>query len=228
MTVDRDDMKKLAAEKAAEYIEDGMVLGLGTGTTLEYLIPKIGKLVAEGMDIVGIPTSRRTKNLAEEYNIPLSTLTEHPEVDLTIDGADEVDPSLNLIKGGGGALTKEKIVAFSSKREIIIVDETKLVQHLGMSFPLPVEVIPFGWYPTKLAIEKALPCTAELRRENDNPYTSDNMNYLLDCEFKVIDDPREVDTQLRSIPGVVETGLFIDLADMVIVGTREGIKTLER
>ncbi|HEC95136.1 MAG TPA: ribose-5-phosphate isomerase RpiA [Thermoplasmatales archaeon] len=226
--MDINDMKRLAAEKAVEYVEDGMVVGLGTGSTVEYLIPKLGKLVKEGLDIIGIPTSHRTKNLAEEHHIPLSTLTEHPKIDLTIDGADEVDPSLNLIKGGGGALTKEKIVAFSSKTEIIIVDETKLVQQLGISFPLPVEVIPFGWYPTKLAIEENLSCTAELRKENDNPYTTDNMNYLLDCEFTKIDDPKEVEMKINTIPGVVETGLFIGLADIVIVGTREGIKTLER
>ncbi|HDO19595.1 MAG TPA: ribose-5-phosphate isomerase RpiA [Thermoplasmatales archaeon] len=227
--MNREDLKKMAAEKAVDYIEDGMVVGIGTGSTVEYFIPKLGeKLRKEKLDIVGIPTSHRSKVLAKEHGIPLSTLTEHPKIDLTIDGADEVDPSLNLIKGGGGALTREKIVAYASEREIIIVDESKLVQKLGMSFPLPIEVIPFGWYPTKLKIEEKFGCTAELRREDDRPYTSDNMNYILDCEFPGIEEPERVEIELNSIPGVVETGLFIGLADMVIVGSREGIKTLEK
>ncbi len=220
-------MKKMAAEKAVEYIEDGQIVGLGTGSTVEFLIPKIGKLIEEGLDIVGIPTSHRTKKLAEEYKVPLSTLTEHPKIDVTIDGADEVDPNLNLIKGAGGALTKEKIVAFSSNREIIIVDESKLVQHLGVSSSLPIEVIPFGWYPTKVSIEEKFNCTAELRREDSRPYTSDNMNYIIDCEFDKIEDPKQLEIDLDAIPGVVESGLFVDLVDLVIVGTREGIKTLE-
>jgi len=221
-------MKRIAAEKALEYIEDGMIVGLGTGSTVEYFLPKLGEKVKEGLNIVGIPTSHRTKTIATRCGIPLSTLTEHPEIDVTIDGADEVDPDLNLIKGAGGALTREKIVAFSSKREIIIVDETKLVQKLGSFSPLPVEVIPFGWYPTKLCIEREFGCRAELRREEENPYTSDNMNYILDCEFNGIEDAEKLEKELKSIPGVVETGLFIDMVDTVIVGTREGIKLLEK
>lgn len=221
-------MKRMAAEKAMEYIEDGMVVGLGTGSTVEYFLPKLAKKVKEGLDIIGIPTSHRTKSIASRYGIPLSTLTEHPKIDVTVDGADEVDPQLNLIKGAGGALTREKIVAFSSEREIIIVDETKLVQRLGSFAPLPVEVIPFGWHPTKLAIESRFGCRVELRKEEESPFTSDNMNYILDCEFDGIEDAEEVERELKSIPGVVETGLFIDIADMVIVGTREGIKLLEK
>lgn len=227
-TLDREDMKKMAAEKAADYIKDGMIVGLGTGSTVEHLLPKIGEAVKNGLDIIGIPTSHKTKKLAESYGIPISTLTEHPEIDVTIDGADEVDPQLNLIKGAGGALTREKVVAYASKKEIIIVDETKLVQQLGSYSPVPIEVIPFGWYPTKLIIEDRFSCMAELRKDEDKPYTSDNMNYILDCEFDGIDDPRELERSLKEIPGIVETGLFVDLVDTVIVGTREGIKTLER
>ena len=221
-------MKKMAAEKATEYIEDGMVVGLGTGSTVEYFLSKLEKLVRGGLQIIGIPTSHRTKSIASRYGIPLSTLREHPEIDITIDGADEVDPYLNLIKGAGGALTREKIVAYSSEREIIIVDETKLVQKLGSFSPLPVEVIPFGWYPTKLVIEKRFGCKAELRREENNPYTSDNMNYILDCEFDGIEDAKSIEREFKSIPGVVETGLFIDIVDLVIVGTKGGIKLLEK
>jgi ribose 5-phosphate isomerase A len=205
-----------------------MIVGLGTGSTVEYFLPKLGELIKEGFSIVGIPTSHRTKKLAESYGIPLSTLTEHPEIDVTIDGADEVDSRLNLIKGAGGALTREKIVAYSSKREVIVIDETKLVHQLGTYAPVPIEVIPFGWHPTKLLIEDRFSCDVELRKEEDKPYTSDNMNYILDCEFKGIEDPEEMERRLKEIPGVVETGLFIDIADIVLVGTREGIKTLER
>jgi len=230
LRLDREDMKRMAAEKALEYVEDGMILGLGTGSTVEYFIPRLGeKIKREGMEILAIPTSHRTKNIAKEHGIPLSTLKDHPEIDLTIDGADEVDPDLNLIKGGGGALTREKIVASSSRREVIIVDESKLVQKLGISFPLPVEVIPFGWYPTKRKIEERFGCKAELRMSDDNPFTSDNMNYILDCEFPSgIEDPEEVERELDKIPGIVEIGLFVDMADVVIAGTREGIKIFEK
>jgi len=228
--LDREEMKRLAAEKALDYIEDGMIIGIGTGSTVEYFIPKLGeKIKKEKLSIIGIPTSHRTKNLAREYEIPLSTLKDHPEIDVTIDGADEVDPELNLIKGGGGALTREKIVAFSSKKEIIIVDESKLVQKLGVSFPLPIEVIPFGWYPTKLKIEERFDCKAELRMSDEGPFTSDNMNYILDCEFSSgIEDPEDLEKELDRIPGIVETGLFVNLADIVIAGTREGIKIFEK
>lgn len=223
-------MKRIAAEKALDYIEDDMVIGIGTGSTVEYFIQKLGeKIKKEKLDIVGIPTSHRTKSLAKEHDIPLSTLKDHSEIDVTIDGADEVDPNLNLIKGGGGALTREKIVAYATKKEIIIVDESKLVQKLGLSFPLPIEVIPFGWYPTKLKIEEKLDCKAELRMGEEGPFTSDNMNYILDCEFPSgIDDPVIVEKELKLIPGVVEVGLFIDLVDIVIAGTREGIKIFEK
>ena len=218
-------MKKLAAEKAVEYIEDGMILGLGTGSTVEYTIRKIGEMIKEGINIKGIPTSMNTKKIAIEENIPLTTLEENPKIDLTIDGADEVDSNLNLIKGGGGALTREKIVAYHSKRVIIVIDETKVVKALGIDFPLPVEVVKYGWTPTKNKL-KEFGCHVELRKIMNNPYITDNSNYIIDCEFERIEDPEQLEIDIDKIPGVVENGLFIGLVDDVIVGSKQGIKTL--
>ena len=218
-------MKKLAGEKAVEYVEDGMIIGLGTGSTVEYTLKKLGKLVEDGLDIKGIPTSMHTRKLAKEYKIPLTNLEENPEIDLTIDGADEVDSNLNLIKGGGGALTKEKIVAYHSKREIIVVDDSKIVKALGIDFPLPVEVIKFGWSSTKKAIEE-FGCSADLRKIVEEPYLTDNSNYILDCDFERIDDAEQLEKNLNCIPGVVENGLFIGLVDEIIVGSKQGVMTL--
>lgn len=218
-------MKKLAGEKAVEYVEDGMIIGLGTGSTVEYTLKKLGKLVEDGLDIKGIPTSMHTRKLAKEYKIPLTNLEENPEIDLTIDGADEVDSNLNLIKGGGGALTKEKIVAYHSKRELIVVDDSKIVKALGIDFPLPVEVIKFGWSSTKKAIEE-FGCSADLRKIVEEPYLTDNSNYILDCDFERIDDAEQLEKNLNCIPGVVENGLFIGLVDEIIVGSKQGVMTL--
>ena len=218
-------MKKLAGEKAVEYVEDGMIIGLGTGSTVEYTLKKLGKLVEDGLDIKGIPTSMHTRKLAKEYKIPLTNLEENPEIDLTIDGADEVDSNLNLIKGGGGALTKEKIVAYHSKRELIVVDDSKIVKALGIDFPLPVEVIKFGWSSTKKAIEE-FGCSADLRKIVEEPYLTDNSNYILDCDFERIDNPEQLEKDLNCIPGVVENGLFIGLVDEIIVGSKQGVMTL--
>jgi ribose 5-phosphate isomerase A len=218
-------MKKMAGEKAVEYVEDGMIIGLGTGSTVEYTLKKLGKLVKDGLDIKGIPTSMHTKKIAKEYEIPLTTLEENPEIDLTIDGADEVDSNLNLIKGGGGALTKEKIVAYHSKREIIVVDDSKIVKALGIDFPLPIEVIKFGWSSTKKTIEE-FGCSADLRKIVEESYLTDNSNYILDCDFERIDDPEQLEKDLNCIPGVVENGLFIGLVDEIIVGSKQGVMTL--
>jgi ribose 5-phosphate isomerase A len=220
-------MKKLAAEKAVEYIEDGMVVGLGTGSTVEYALKKLGELVKNGLRITGIPTSMHTRKVARDWNIPLSTLEENPEIDLTIDGADEVDANLNLIKGGGGALTREKIIAYHSKRKIVVVDETKIVKALGVDCPLPVEVIKYGWSSTKTILEK-FGCLVEIRRIMNDPYLTDNSHYILDCDFKRIDEPEQLEKDLNNIPGVVENGLFIGLVDEVIVGSKQGIMTLEK
>jgi ribose 5-phosphate isomerase A len=220
-------MKKLAAEKAVEYVESGMILGLGTGSTVEYALKKLGEMVKNGLDIKGIPTSMHTRKIAKEENISLTTIEENPEIDLTIDGADEVDSELNLIKGGGGALTREKIVAYHSKREIIVIDDTKVVKALGIDFPLPVEIVKFGWSSTKNKLEE-FGCNVELRKIMGDPYITDNSNYILDCEFERIDDPEQLEVNINNIPGVVENGLFIGLTDDVIVGSKQGIKTLTR
>ncbi|MBD3228625.1 MAG: ribose-5-phosphate isomerase RpiA [Candidatus Lokiarchaeota archaeon] len=219
-------MKKLAGEKAVEYIEEGMIVGLGTGSTVEHTIKKIGELVKNGLKIKGIPTSLRTKKLASNLNIPLVDLNDFPEIDITIDGADEVDSYLNLIKGGGGALTREKIIAYHSKKEIIVVDENKVVKRLGQNMPIPVEVVKFGWKATKKSLED-LGCKVEFRTIMDEVYITDNQNYILDCEFPNINDSSKLDIEINSIPGVVENGLFIDLIDEVIVGSKQGIITLE-
>jgi len=235
-----EELKKIASEKAVDHIKDGMIVGLGTGSTVEYALHKIGSLVNDGLEIHGIPTSLHTRRIAKEQNIPLTTLEEHPEIDVTIDGADEVASDLNLIKGGGGALTREKIIAYHSKKVIIIVDDSKIVKALGIDFPLPVEVLKFGWKSTKKALEKfgwqpakqsldEEACTVELRKiMGDEPFITDNGNYILDCEFIRIDHPEELEFNINNTPGVVENGLFIGLVNEVIVGGKQGIMTLGR
>jgi ribose 5-phosphate isomerase A len=218
-------MKRLAAEKACEYIEDGMIVGLGTGSTVRYALNKISEMVDNGLKIKGIPTSIHTKKIARNKMIPLTTLEENPEIDLTIDGADEVDSELRLIKGGGGALTREKIIAYYSKKVIIVIDETKVVKMLGIDFSLPVEIVQFGLELTKNKL-KEFDCNVELRKIMNNPYITDNSNYILDCEFERIPDPEQLEIDINNIPGVVENGLFIGLADEIIVGSKQGIKTL--
>ena len=226
--MEKEELKRLAGEKALEKIKDGMIIGLGTGSTVEYSLRKLGKLVRDGLKIKGIPTSVHTKRIANEEKIPLTTLEENPEIDITIDGADEVDSNLNLIKGGGGALTREKIIAFNSKKVIIVIDDSKVVKALGIDFPLPVEVTKFGWTSTKKTLEK-LDCNVELREIMENePFITDNGNYILDCEFEKIDDPPQLEMDINIIPGVVENGLFIGLVDEVIVGGKQGILTLDR
>jgi len=202
-----------------------MILGLGTGSTMEYALRKIGKMVKDGTKIRGIPTSFRTKKIAIEEKIPLTSLEDNPEIDITIDGADEVDSELRLIKGGGGALTREKMIAYYSKKVIIIIDETKVVKMLGIDFSLPVEVVKFGWTLTKNKL-KEFNCNVELRKIMNNPYITDNSNYIIDCEFDRIKDPEQLEIDINNIPGVVENGLFIGLADEIIVGSKQGIKTL--
>ena len=238
--MEQEELKKLAGEEALKHVEDGMIVGLGTGSTVEYTICKLGELVRNGLKIKCIPTSIHTKRRAKEENIPLTTLEEHPEIDVTIDGADEVDGFLNLIKGGGGALTREKIIAFNSKKVIIIVDDSKVVKALGIDIPLPVEVVKFGWQSTKKALEQfgwqpakqsldEIACTVELRKVmGDEPFITDNGNYILDCEFQRIDNPEELEREINNVPGVVENGLFIGLTHEVIVGGKQGVLTLDR
>ena len=185
------NLKQIAAAKAVEAVQSGMVLGLGTGSTTRYATEMIGERLCDGRlhDIVGVPTSSATEKLAKQVGIPLTTLKDHPVLDLTIDGADEVDPDLVLIKGLGGALLYEKIVARASRQEIIIVDESKLVQVLGTRSPLPVEVIPFGW-GTYMDTLRSFGCEPVLRMQGTQPYVTDEGNYILDCRFKRIDDPK--------------------------------------
>jgi ribose 5-phosphate isomerase A len=205
-----------------------MIVGLGTGSTVEYTLRKLGKLVRDGLKIQGIPTSIHTQRVAKEEKIPLTTLEENPVIDITIDGADEVDSDLNLIKGGGGALLREKVIAFNSKRVIIVIDDSKVVKALGIDIPLPVEVVKFGWTSTKNTLEQ-LDCIVELRKVmGDEPFITDNSNYILDCEFERITDPEQVAVNINNIPGVVENGLFIGLVDEVIVGGKQGIVTLDK
>jgi len=218
-------LKRLAGEAACDYVKDGMVVGLGTGSTVHYTIKKLGRSVSRGLRIIGIPTSIRSENLARQCKIPLSSLHEHPRVDVSIDGADEVDPKLNLIKGMGGALVREKIVASVSRRLIIVVDDAKQVSKLGSKSPVPVEVLPFGWSTVLKRIEKS-GAEVELRRRGKIPFVSDNGNYILDCRFKEIPSPKRLEGRLNNIPGVVENGLFVNLANLVLVGTDAGLKTV--
>jgi len=222
--VTADDLKRRAAEQGVEHIQSGMVVGLGSGSTAALAIEALGRRLTRGelRDVVGVPTSIRTKALAESLGIPLTTLDDRQQLDLTIDGADEVAPNGDLIKGGGGALLWEKIVGVASRRYVIVVDESKVVRILGERFPLPVEVVPFGWR-THLDAIVALGATPALRLgDGGAPFVTDAGNYLLDCRFRAgIVDPREVDRVLCDRPGVVETGLFLGMAPEVIVGRNE-------
>jgi len=220
------NLKQIAGEKAVEYVKDGMVVGLGTGSTVFYAIKKISEGVKNGLDIIGIPTSVETEKLAKQIGIQLSTLEEHPVIDVTIDGADEIDKKLNLIKGMGGALLREKIVASASKKEVIVADDSKLVDMLGTRTPLPVEVARFGWsYAAKKISE--LGCNVGLRKKNGEVFITDNGNYILDCKFHQIDKPKEMEQKINLIPGVLENGLFIGLADVAVVAGEDGVRIIE-
>lgn len=219
--------KKLAGEKAIEYVKDGMHLGLGTGSTVYWSLVKLGELIKKGLDIKGVPTSKNTEKLSMELGIPLVSLSSINELDLTIDGADEASTNFELIKGGGGALLREKMVASISKRFIIVIDETKYVTSLGQ-FPLPVEIVQFGWEVTCNQISK-LGCKPKLRMENNAPFITDNKNYIVDCYFEKIQDTKEVNNTLNMIPGVVENGLFVNMADVIVIGGSNGnVNTLLR
>jgi len=222
----REEMKRRAGEEAAKYVKDGMVVGLGTGSTVKYTIIKLGERVKNGLDIVGIPTSIATEKLARDMGIKLGDLNDYEHIDLTIDGADEVDGNLNLIKGGGGALLREKMIAYASNYEIIVVDETKVKDYLG-DFPLPVEIVKFGYKRTIKNIE-SLGCRPVLRMKNGEPYITDNGNYIVDCKFEKIVQPDKIERRIDEIPGVVEVGLFINLANEVIVGKKEGIEIMKK
>ena len=219
--------KKIAGEKAAELIRPGMVVGLGTGSTAYWAIQKIGAMVKQGLEIRAIATSEASAQLARELGIPLTTFAETQHLDMDIDGADEISEKLDVIKGGGGALLREKIVAYHSRQLVIIADEHKYVPVLG-KFPLAVEVIPFGWEITNVKLQ-SLGCKPQLRKKDDKVFITDNGNYIIDCAFGTIKDPGEINTAIDAIPGVVETGLFVQMAHTVVLGYEDGsTKILQR
>lgn len=221
----REVEKAEAARKSIEYVQDGMVVGLGTGTTAKYVLQSLGERVREGLKIRGIPTSKASAALAASLKIPLTTLDDVESIDVTIDGADEIGPGLSLIKGGGGALLHEKIVATSSKRLVIVADEQKRVDQLGR-FPLPVEVIPFAEAPVRRQLEK-LGANPKLRIAQDGtPYITDEGNFIFDCNYGRISDPQAVAQAIKSLTGVVEHGLFLGLASVAIIAGDSGIQVL--
>ncbi len=225
-SVDLDHLKKAAALKAIEFVRDGMVVGLGTGSTAKHLLVALGEQVRAGMKLRGVPTSQETAALARQAGILLIDAENRWEIDVAIDGADQVDPHFNLIKGGGGALLKEKIVAASAKQFIVMVDHTKQVPVLGGSFPLPIEVIPFGWGSTAREIEALTKSRVVLRERNGAPSRTEAGNLIVDVHIDRISQPGELETALNLIPGVVETGLFVGRTNVLIVGTPQGVHTL--
>jgi len=222
---DLDSLKKAAAVTAVEFVREGMVVGLGTGSTSKHMIIALGGKVRAGMKLRGVPTSRETAELARQQGIPLIDQGNAWLIDVAIDGADQVDPNLNLIKGGGGALLKEKIVAASAKQFIVMVDHTKQVPVLGGSFPLPIEVIPFGWGSTAREIEALTKSPVVLRERNGAPFTTESGNMIVDVHIDRIDQPRNLEISLNQIPGIVETGLFVGRTSLLIVGTPNGVET---
>ncbi len=225
-----EDAKKRAAIEAVKHVQNGQIIGLGSGSTAAYAVQEIGKLVRQKRwRILGVPTSHQAFLLATGCGIQVTTLDEHPRLDLAIDGADQIDPSLNMIKGMGGALAREKIVASASKQNVIVADETKLVKRLGVNHPVPVEVLPFAIATVISKIrEKEGKPVLRMGTGKVGPVVTDNGNFLLDVWMKNIDDPKELDTWLKSISGVVETGLFVGVANMVYVGTRKAVRRLEK
>jgi ribose 5-phosphate isomerase A len=231
--MDVETSKRAAAARAVELVGPGMRLGLGTGSTAKHFVELLAERVRGGLDVVAVPTSEATRALAQTLGVPLTSLDATPELDLTVDGADEIAPDLTLIKGGGGALLREKIVAAASARMVVIADETKLVPVLGR-FPLPIEIAPFGAAATQRAVEAALvaagcPGPAKLRKTaSGHPFVTDGGHWLLDADVQRIADPPAVAARLCAVPGVMEHGLFIGLARTAIVAGREGARVIER
>jgi ribose 5-phosphate isomerase A len=226
----RDELKKMAAMHAVELIESDMVIGLGTGSTTYFAIKRIAEKVQSGelRNILGIPSSERTETLARRLNIPLTDLDTHPEIDLTIDGADEVDPDLNVIKGGGGALLHEKIIAQASRRNIIIVDESKRSPLLGTIWALPIEVVPFARRTEQIYLESIGGSVTLRVDENNSAFLTHQQNLILDAHFGQIADPGALASRLNTRAGIIEHGLFLGLATDVIVAAREDIRHLRR
>jgi ribose 5-phosphate isomerase A len=231
--MDIDAQKRAAAARALDFVRPGMRIGLGTGSTARHFVELLAERVRAGLPVIAVPTSEATRSDAERLNVPLTTLDETPELDLTVDGADEIAPDLTLIKGGGGALLCEKIIATASARLVVIADESKWVPMLGR-FPLPVEVVPFGLAATRRAVEAAVaaagaPGPALLRRTNNgHAFVTDQGHWVLDVALERIPDPRGLGDRLAAIPGVVEHGLFIGLAQTVVLAGSEGVRVIER
>ena len=212
--------KKAAGEYAASMVRSGMKVGLGTGSTAYHTVKKLGEMVSKGLEIIGYPTSQSTEDLAKAEGIPLGALRDVAQLDIVIDGADEFDPQLNLVKGGGGALFREKVVASLADTFIVVVDESKQVQQLGQ-FSLPIEVVPFAWQVTQRRIE-ALGVETTRRVNEGNVFLTDNQNYIIDAHFGVIENAYQLHEHLIHIVGVVETGLFLDMASQVVIGKNTG------
>jgi ribose 5-phosphate isomerase A len=224
----RDGLKRAAAALAVAEVEDGMVLGLGTGSTATFALEALATRMATGLRVVGIPTSEKTAALARRLGVPLTDFAAHRRVDLTIDGADQVERgTLALIKGLGGALLREKIVASASRRMVVVVDETKLVDRLGGETPLPVEIVAFGWQ-TVLDHLGEIGCAPRLRLAGEKPFTTDGGNYIADCAIAEISDAAALEARLSAVIGVVETGLFVGLASKIVVGRSGRVDVIER
>lgn len=220
---DIETLKRRAAVAAVEYVRDGMVVGLGTGSTAKHVVLTLAERVRAGLEMKGVPTSRETAELARRSGITLLETEDEWVIDLAIDGADQVDPHLNLIKGGGGALLREKIIAAAARQLIIVIDQTKRVPVLGNPIPLPIEVVPFGWGSTAREIEE-LGIKAVLRKRDGGIFRTEGGHYILDLHVDRIEDPVSLEAQLKAIPGVVETGLFVGRTDLLIVGTPQGVE----
>jgi ribose 5-phosphate isomerase A len=225
----KEDAKKRVAMEAVKLVKDDFVIGLGSGSTAAYMIKEIGRLVSQNkLRVLAVPSSSQAMLLAASSGLPVTTLDEHPILDLVIDGADEVDKNFDMIKGGGGALLREKIVASSAKQVVIVADETKLVEKLG-KFKVPIEVLPFGLAKViaKIKEQGGKPIVREGKRKM-GPVVTDNGNYIIDVDFGLINDAAKLDKQLKLIPGVLETGLFIGLANIVYLGKKDGITKLKK
>lgn len=216
-----DEIKRAVARRAAELVRDGMMLGLGTGSTAKHLLYALAERMKDGLRFTGVPTSETTKKLALELKIPVVEIDEAEQIQLAIDGADEITSELNLMKGGGGAFLQEKMVAFAAEKFVVIGDETKLVDHLG-KFPLPVEIVPYGIERIKRHITSTGCKRVSLRYRNDTIYVTDHGHFVLDCHFDIISNPARLNVTLKEIPGVVETGLFLGMADTAIIGYADG------
>lgn len=225
-----EDAKKRAALEAVKHVKDGDIIGLGSGSTAAYAIRQIGKKIElKGWRILGVPTSHQAFLLAVDCGIPMTSLVEHPKLDLTIDGADQIDADLNMIKGMGGALTREKIVSSASKRNIIVADETKLVKKLGINHPVPLEVLSLATTTVMSKIRKmgGKPVLRE-GKGKVGPVVTDNGNFIIDVGFGTIKNPDELDKKLKCISGVIETGLFVEMADLIYIGTKTGVQKLKK